>query len=122
MLQALPSNQANLNLRLVQPAAVHWCIVSSKSVPDFFPTLHAKALLQRSLPMSIYIIHDEMNGPRVLVLLREPRKELCKITSFSIRMKTGEMTAGFGLYGAKNICCSFAYIRKRLLQDVFPIV
>jgi hypothetical protein len=44
--EALPCEDANFNLRLIEPTAVHWCVVDGEAAPDLTADLITQQICQ----------------------------------------------------------------------------
>ena len=57
MAQALPCEQTDLNLRLIEPTPVCGCVVDRESVPDLGTKLRAEQIGQGLAAVDIQIVH-----------------------------------------------------------------
>ena len=60
--QALTSEDANLNLSLVEPTSMLRCVVNGKAIPQPSAHLFAEAIHQRFAGMGAQVVHDQMDS------------------------------------------------------------
>jgi hypothetical protein len=101
--QALPREQPDFDLRLIEPAPMRRRVVNCKSVPDLRAKLHAEQIGERLAAVDIEIVQHQVDGRCRHVLQGDFSGHFGEFEGRTIRCREGEMTACLGLYGAENI-------------------
>jgi hypothetical protein len=52
----LPREDANFDLRLIEPTAVHWCVVDGEAVPDLTADLITQQVRQGFAAMDVEVV------------------------------------------------------------------
>jgi len=60
--KALATEDANLNLSLVEPASMLRCVVNGKTIPQPSARHFTEAIHQRLAGMRAQVVHDQMDG------------------------------------------------------------
>jgi len=108
--QTLPRVQAQFDLRLIEPASMFGCIVNGEPLPESTALLLAEAIHHRLRAMRVEVVHDQVDRTGRGIPVGEGADHAGEPQTATIRRGGGEMSTGFGLYDAKHIRCSAAFV------------
>src|ERR1700756_863756 len=94
--EALAREQADFDLRLVEPTAVDRRVVHGEAFPEFAASLAAITVGEGFAAVDVEIIHHQVNGPGTGVLLGQFKAHLCELATRTVRCGEGEVAASFG--------------------------
>ncbi len=101
--QTLPREQAEFDLRLIEPASVLRGVVYGQPIPNLSALLIAEAVGQRFAAVNVEVIHDEVNRLCGGVLLHDALHYACELGTGTVGRGGGEVPAGLRFHYAKNV-------------------
>ena len=107
--EALPGEDADFDLGLIEPASVSRRVVVGESVPDLGTNFMTEQVGQSSTSMDVQVIHNQMDGFGFRILKGRFGKDLLELDCSAIGRGESEMAA-FWLYRAENIGCTAGFI------------
>src|SRR3982751_4293037 len=103
MSQALPRENPDFDLRLVQPAAVRGRVVDGEAIPDFGCHFRAKGIRQRFAAMDVQVVQHQMDRFRLWVCHCQGDRNPSELGARAIWRREGEMAARLRFYRTENI-------------------
>src|SRR5271157_2250324 len=101
--QALPGEQADLDLRLIQPTAMLGRVVNREAIPQPASGLVAKPFYQRLPRMRAEVVHHQVKGVGLGIAGGDPEKIIGKLGRRASRSDAGEVPARLRLHAAEHI-------------------
>ena len=94
--QALPREDADFDLRLIEPTAVSGRVMDGEAIPDFCSHFRAEDGGQRFPAMDVGVVHYQVDGLRFRVCHRQRDGNLSELKTRTIRRGEGKVTARLG--------------------------
>ena len=101
--QALTGEQTDLDLRLVQPAAVFGSVMHREALPQQAADLLTESVHQRFAVMGAQIVHDEVDGVGIWIAGHDLKQIVGELGSTTVGGRLGEMPSGLGFNTAKDV-------------------
>ena len=115
--KTLTTEEADLNLGLIEPTAMLGSVVNSEAAPNVSTPLFTIMIDQGLAAVNVEVVQDKVDGQRPRISVDQPFDRTSKVCREPAFCWPSEVSAGQGFHGAEHISGSTTLVFSIALRD-----